>query len=60
MGASEPPKAKRVGELPLTLAGCSIEWATWGSAGELTLVVRVRESPWANQLTYHPGPGPGL
>lgn len=48
----------RVGELALPLAGCSM--GCWGSAGELSLVVWVQESWWTDQLTYLPGPDPGL
>lgn len=31
-----------------------------GKAGELTLVVQVQESGWADPLSYHAGPDPVL
>jgi len=41
-----------VGELTLPSAG--------GSAGQLSLVVGMRQSQQADQLSYHPHPDPGF
>ena len=38
-------------ELPLPSAAYSIGGATWGSVGEVTLVVRVQKSQGAKQLS---------
>ena len=38
----------------------SIGWPSWNSSGELALVAQIRESWWLDQLSYQPGPDPGL
>jgi hypothetical protein len=38
----------------------SFQWPSWSSAGELILVIWLRESLHADQLSYHPCTDPGL
>lgn len=47
---------RRADLLPMVTLGGLL----WGSAGELALVVPIRESKQADCLSYHPGPDPGL
>jgi hypothetical protein len=53
-------KDVRAEELDLFPADGSTGWSSWSSAGELTLVVQIRQSQCIDQLSYHPGPDPGL
>jgi hypothetical protein len=57
-------KDMRAGGLSLTSDRKSDDgstgWPTQSSAGELTLVVQIRDSQQADQLSYHPGPDQGL
>lgn len=50
----------RAGELGLPGAGSSIGWVSQGKAGELTMVVWIWKSWWADQIRYPSGPGPEL
>jgi hypothetical protein len=50
----------RAEELTLLLSDCYIGWASWGSAGELALVVWIQESWWADQFSYYWCPDLGL
>lgn len=50
----------RSGELTLPPVYGGIEWPSWSSAGELVLGVRVQESLWSDQISYHPATDPGL
>lgn len=57
------PEGVRARELTLPPADGwhgDIDWPSQNSVGEFTLVVWVRESRQADQLSYHPGPDPGL
>ena len=54
------PGGMRIGELTLPPANGSVGWTIQSSAGELALMVQIRESWWADQLSYHPGPDLGL
>ena len=47
-------------ELTLPPADGSIGWPSQSSAGELTLVVWIRERWRDDQLSFHPGPDSGL
>lgn len=53
-------KGMRAGKLPLTPAGGSVGWSSWSSAGELVLVVKLRETWHTDPLSYHPRPDPDL
>ena len=48
------------GELALPLASWGIKWASWGSVGDLNIVAWVKESCWADKLSYHPDSVTGL
>lgn len=50
----------RARELCPPLASCGTGWASLGSDRELALVIWAWESWLDDQLSYHPGPGPGL
>lgn len=54
------PECRRVGELTLPPASGSTGWQSWSSAKDLDLVVQMRESQWDDQLSFYPGPDPGL
>ena len=54
------PGGMRRGELPLPPADGSIGWPSQSSAGELALVVQIKESRWDDQFSYHLGPVPEL
>lgn len=43
-------KGMRAGELTLPPANGGIWWPSWIGNGELTLMVQIRESWWANKL----------
>jgi hypothetical protein len=47
----------RAGELTLLYAS---GWPSQSSAGELALVVQIKESRWDDQFSYHLGPVPEL
>jgi hypothetical protein len=49
---------KSVGELTLHLPNGGIQWPSQSSAGEFALLVQIRESQQAEQLSHHPGPDP--
>jgi hypothetical protein len=49
-----------LGELILPSIDGGIGWPSFGSAAELPLVVRLRESWQADQLGYHLDSDPGL
>lgn len=51
------PEGVKAGEPGLPLAPCGIMWT---SAGELTLVVKMGESWWTDQLCNYLGPEAGL
>ena len=46
--------------LPLPPANGNTGWLSWSSAGELALVVQMRERQRGEQLSEHPGPAPQL
>ena len=50
----------RAGEMTLPPTDGGIGWPSQSSAGELALVVQIRESRCTGQLSYNPGPDPGL
>ena len=59
MGAGEPtPRALRAGELTPPPANSCPGWPSQSNVG-VTLVLQIRESQHADQLSYHPGPNPG-
>jgi hypothetical protein len=51
-----PCHIQQVEDRALSLASCSIGWASQYSAGESILVVWVWRSWWDDQLNYHSGP----
>lgn len=59
-GKGDLAEGMRVGELILPPADGGTGCPRQNSAGELVLVVWVRESLRADQLSCHPGPDPGL
>lgn len=59
-GARGSPECVRAAELTLPPARGGIGWPSQSSAEELALVVWIRESPQAYQISYHSDPDPGL
>jgi hypothetical protein len=55
------PEDMRAGDLTclLPLNG-DIRLPSWSSTGEFALVVWIRENQHVDQLSYYPGPDPGL
>lgn len=56
--ASQGQDSRRAGELTLTPADGSTAWSSLSTAGELSLLVQIRKSWWADQLSYRPSPDP--
>jgi hypothetical protein len=50
----------RAGELTLPPAYGGFGWPSQSSTVEFTLMVQIREKQRADQLSYDPGPDPGL
>ena len=46
------PEGTRAGELTLPPADGSTGWSSLSTAGELSLLVQIRKSWWADQLSY--------
>ena len=51
IGIGEPPEGRRAGQLNLPPADGGTGWPSQSSAGELGLVVPIKESWWAVQLS---------